>query len=126
MAVAFAGSGFSTGWQMLCLFQALAGLATGVLLPAIYAEAVQIAPEGEGARTLGVVLSGWSIALMAGVPISALLTDFLSWRIAFFTLGGLAVLVAAVFAASAIQKRRMNAKRFLPSPPWRSPASKAC
>ena len=95
--IAFAGSAISVNWQMLALFQALAGFSTGILLPAIYAEAVMSAPEGQGARVLGIVLSGWSIALVAGVPVSALLSDVLNWRIAYTVLGSLAAALAIAF-----------------------------
>lgn len=98
MVVSFAGSAFSRNWQTLVLFQAIAGFSTGVLLPAIYAEAVRIAPEGQGARTLGTVLAGWSIAMVAGVPISAILSDFLSWRIAYMVLAVLAILLVLAFS----------------------------
>ncbi|AJY46621.1 MFS transporter [Martelella endophytica] len=98
MMVGFAGSAASWNWQSLAIAQALAGLATGVLLPGIYAEAVRIAPVGQGARVLGSVLSGWSIALMAGVPVSALLTDYLDWRVAYVLLAVIALAVAVGLA----------------------------
>lgn len=98
MALGFLGSAVTPVWQGLAAGQALVGLATGILLPAIYSEAVRIAPEGEGARVLGVVLSGWSISLIGGVPISAALSDLLDWRIAYAALSGIAVLLAIAFA----------------------------
>ncbi|WP_176083977.1 MFS transporter [Martelella sp. HB161492] len=109
MGIAFIGSGMSSSWQMLSAFQALAGLSTGMLLPAIYSEAVEIAPDGQGSRIMGVVLSGWSVAMIAGVPISALLADFLSWRVAY---GFLAVLaLAAAFAYSGFKDRKPSERR---------------
>ncbi|WP_319520300.1 MFS transporter [uncultured Martelella sp.] len=97
----FAGSALSHSWQTLSVFQALAGIATGVLLPAIYSEAVRSAPEGQGTRVFGLVLSGWSIALIVGVPLSALLSDVLDWRLAYGVLALLAGLACMVFAATA-------------------------
>ncbi len=98
MALGFLGSAITPVWQGLAAGQALVGVATGILLPAIYSEAVRIAPAGEGARFLGIVLSGWSISLIGGVPISALLSDMLDWRIAYAVLCGVAVLLALAFA----------------------------
>nr|WP_272210944.1 MFS transporter [Marinicella sp. W31]MDC2876854.1 MFS transporter [Marinicella sp. W31] len=112
IAAGFAGSALSHAWQVLALFQAVAGLATGVLLPAIYSEAVRSAPEGQGARAFGFVLSGWSIALICGVPLSALLSDVLDWRIAYGALSVLAVAAAAVFAVTGDRAPAPVAKRF--------------
>ncbi|MCD1635289.1 MFS transporter [Martelella mediterranea] len=98
MALGFIGSAATPVWQGLAAGQALVGVATGILLPAIYSEAVRIAPEGQGARSLGIVLSGWSLSLMLGVPLSAALSDMLDWRTAYFALGGIAALQAGVFA----------------------------
>ncbi|AQZ51979.1 MFS transporter [Martelella mediterranea] len=98
MALGFIGSAATPVWQGLAAGQALVGVATGILLPAIYSEAVRIAPEGQGARSLGIVLSGWSISLILGVPVSAALSDMLDWRTAYFALGGIAALQAVAFA----------------------------
>lgn len=98
MTLGFVGSALTPVWQGLAAGQALVGVATGILLPAIYSEAVRIAPEGQGARSLGIVLSGWSISLIGGVPISALLSDMLDWRLAYGALSGMALLLAVAFA----------------------------
>ncbi len=51
-----------------------------VALPATYALATAVAPRGRGAETLGRVLTGWSLSLVAGVPLSAYVASALSWR----------------------------------------------
>ena len=80
----------------LAVAQALAGLAAGAALPACYGLAVQIAPPGEESRTLGVVLAGWTLCLVAGVSGSAIVAELAHWRAVFALLaaGGLGVALA--------------------------------
>ena len=73
-------------WIVLTLAQALAGAAAGVILPAAYGSASLVAPPGQEARTLGRVIAGWSVSLVAGVPLSALLSDAVGWRATYATL----------------------------------------
>lgn len=94
LAAATIASGLAPHWTVLVLGQALAGIGAGVALPATYALATRIAPAGAQSRTLGWVLAGWSISLVAGVPLAALLADFGGWRLPFFLLAALAVAAA--------------------------------
>lgn len=82
-------------WVMLALAQALAGLGAGVVLPATYALATSSAPKGEEARVLGRVLTGWSVSLVLGVPVSALIADAFGWRACFAVLALLALAACA-------------------------------
>ncbi|KAG1440386.1 hypothetical protein G6F57_019045 [Rhizopus arrhizus] len=66
-------------WIVLTLAQALAGAAAGVILPAADGSASLVAPPGQEARTLGRVIAGWSVSLVAGVPLSALISDAVGW-----------------------------------------------
>ena len=85
-------SAAAENWIMLALFQALAGLGAGVVLPATYALATKSAPKGQEARLLGRVLTGWSVSLVLGVPISALIADLLGWRACFIVLSLMALM----------------------------------
>lgn len=80
-------------WETLALAQAMAGLGAGILLPGAYAMASRVAQPGKEARVMGRVLTGWSVSLVAGVPLSALVTDMLGWRSVFVGLGVIAGLV---------------------------------
>ena len=55
-----------------------------------------IAPKGNETKIVGRVLTGWSIALVAGIPISAYLTDVFGWRSAYYLLFGLSVFTLAL------------------------------
>lgn len=71
---------------LLIAGQALAGLGAGAMLPAAYAATAVIAPKGLESRVLGKVIAGWSISLVAAVPASALIADYLNWRIAYLAI----------------------------------------
>lgn len=94
MASALGLSAASQSWGMLAVSQALVGLSAGVMLPAIYSAATALAPKGGGARALGLVLNGWAISLVAGVPAAAFVTQYLGWR---YVYAVLSLLAAAVF-----------------------------
>ena len=90
MVLAMAGSALSQSLLMLVGFQALVGVAAGLALPSCYALGAQVAPKGAEARTLGIILFGWTISMVAGVSFSALLADLSNWRVVFALLGLLA------------------------------------
>jgi len=77
-------------WQVLTAGQVLAGLAAGVTLPVTYALATEIAPAGAEARVLGRVLLGWSVAMVAAVPLAAVLAEVVGWRAVLLVLAGVA------------------------------------
>ena len=84
-----ASSALATSWVMLALAQAIAGLAGGVMLPAIYTVATTTGSQEEGSRMLGRVLAGWSVSLIAGVPLSALIAERFGWQASFLSLSAL-------------------------------------
>ncbi|WP_447919905.1 MFS transporter [Achromobacter aegrifaciens] len=93
-------------WIVLTLAQALAGAAAGVILPAAYGSAALIAPPGQEARTLGRVIAGWSVSLVAGVPLSALISDAVGWRATYATLALCATI--AVLGLRKLPERRAD------------------
>ncbi|KAA2316825.1 MFS transporter [Pseudooceanicola sediminis] len=67
--------------------QAIGGLGAGMAIPAIYVLAPQLGPRGEEKRTMGLVLSGWTLALVAGVAGSGFLAEWAGWRAVYVVLG---------------------------------------
>ncbi len=86
LAVALAVCAMSVSTHMLITAQAAAGLCAGVALPATYGLAADIGPLGRQSETLGKVLTGWTLSLVLGVSLSAMLSDFVHWRIVFVVL----------------------------------------
>lgn len=94
LALAQASSGSAQTWFWLCLSQALAGVAVGILLPGTYATAAATAPKGREAARLGIVLTGWALSLVLAVPLAAFVTEHFGWRTVYILLAGCSVLVA--------------------------------
>lgn len=91
------GSAFSTGWVGLSAAQGLAGAGAGIALPAIYGITAEISPKGQESRYMSRVIFGWSIAMVAAVPIGAFLSDIFGWR-QMLMLGGVATFTTILFA----------------------------
>lgn len=94
LASAQALSGMSPGWGWLCVSQAVAGLATGVLLPGAYATTAATAPEGRAPARLGIVLTGWAISLVLAVPVAAFVAEHSGWRTVYALLSGITMVTA--------------------------------
>jgi DHA1 family inner membrane transport protein len=102
LAVSLFLCAFAWDWRVLAGAQLIAGLASGVIIPATYALTGDIAPPERRSQDLGKVLFGWSIAMVAGVPLAAVLSAFVGWRGTFLIVG----LVAAImpFAGALLPK----------------------
>jgi DHA1 family inner membrane transport protein len=74
----------------------LAGLASGVALPAIYGLAAAIAPEGQTAKTMGRVLFGWTLLLIFGVAGAAFIAEIAGWRMSYAVFGALTLMLAVL------------------------------
>ena len=90
LAVSLFLSAFAWDWRVLAAAQLVAGLASGVIIPATYALTGDIAPPERRSQDLGKVLFGWSIAMVAGVPLAAVLSAFVGWRGTFLIVGAVA------------------------------------
>ncbi|MGI3167710.1 MFS transporter [Pseudooceanicola sp. C21-150M6] len=60
--------------------QGLGGIGAGMAIPAIYALAPQLGPKGQEKKSMGLVLSGWTLALVGGVAGSGFLAEWAGWR----------------------------------------------
>ncbi|PWJ92510.1 putative MFS family arabinose efflux permease [Mesorhizobium loti] len=92
LALALVASAAAPTVIMLVAAQLLAGIAAGVAMPSIYASAAAIAPPGRESGTIGVVLTGWTLSMVAGVSLSAVLADLVHWRAVFAAVAVLAAL----------------------------------
>lgn len=84
-----------TKWALI-LAQGLGGIGSGMAIPSIYALAPQLGPRGEEKRSMGIVLSGWTLALVGGVAASGFLAEWAGWRAVY---AFLALAIVAVFVA---------------------------
>ena len=95
LALALVASAAAPTVIMLVATQLVAGIAAGIAMPAIYASAAAIAPPGRESGTIGVVLTGWTLSMVAGVSLSAVLADLVHWRAVFAAVAVLAALAWA-------------------------------
>jgi DHA1 family inner membrane transport protein len=100
LAAALVLSALSPIVAVLVAAQLVAGIASGIALPAIYSSAAAIAPPGRESRTVGVVLTGWTLSLVVGVALSAVLADVVHWRAVFGAIAALAVAAVAMLSIS--------------------------
>ena len=98
LAAALGLSAFAPGIWTLCLAQAVAGLAAGAALPAIYSLSAQVAPKGRESEILGVVLTGWTLSMVVGVSLAAVLADVAHWRSVFAVFSVSAVVILVLVA----------------------------
>ncbi|KSV68499.1 MFS transporter [Ensifer sp. ENS07] len=98
LAAGLTGSALAPMLAFLVAAQLVVGVATGIALPSIYTLASVIAPAGRESETIGLVLTGWTLSMVAGVPLSAAIADFGGWRAVYFV-----VAVATLVACAAVR-----------------------
>lgn len=98
LTLAMLATALAPSLMALRVAQAVAGIATGVALPATYGLAAVHAPPGRSSAYLGRVLTGWTLSLVFGASLAAVLTDLVGWRAVFAVLAvaGTATLAALV------------------------------
>lgn len=108
LALALVASAAAPTVMALVAAQLVAGIAAGVAMPAIYASAAAIAPPGRESGTIGVVLTGWTLSMVAGVSLSAVLADLVHWRAVFAAVAILAVLALCGLAMTSLSDARKD------------------
>ncbi|UYO96230.1 MFS transporter [Microbacterium sp. M28] len=108
--VAFAGchvlGALTSAFPVLLTTRALSAVATaGFLAVALSTATALVAPDRKG-RALSILLSGTTVAVVAGVPAGALLGEALGWRATFWTLALLCVPAALGVAVGIPNQRR--------------------
>lgn len=101
-ALAWLGAGQAQSFEVLLALGALAGAATGTVLPAAYALAGDLSSYEQRGRAVGRIVSGWSIAILLVVPTMAFAAQVIDWRSAF---AGLALAALGCALAIALAPR---------------------
>ncbi|TPI22093.1 MFS transporter [Mesorhizobium sp. B4-1-1] len=108
LAIALVASALAPTVTMLVAAQLVAGIAAGIAMPAIYASSAAIAPPGRESGTIGVVLTGWTLSMVAGVSLSAVIADLIHWRAVFAAVALLAGAAVAGLALSSLHDIRKS------------------
>lgn len=95
LAAGLGGSAAAPALPLLVAFQLIVGIAAGIALPSIYTLASIIAPAGRESETIGLVLTGWTLSMVAGVPLSAAIADFAGWRTVYVVVAAATLLACA-------------------------------
>jgi MFS transporter, DHA1 family, inner membrane transport protein len=76
-----------------------AGALQGLLLAASFSTATAVVPAARAGRALGVVIAGFSISTVLGLPLGVLAGSVVGWRGALLLVGGLAIAATGLLAA---------------------------
>lgn len=101
--LAFAATTFLCGiaqdFQWLLIFRAAAGLAAAILQSTTWAYLVDYFPHDKRGTAAAWTLQAGALALIMGVPLGGLITQFLSWRWIFFLAALLGSAIAVAIGA---------------------------
>jgi predicted MFS family arabinose efflux permease len=98
--------GLAPTYGTLVFARALAGCFGGIVGGISLAMVGDLVPEARRASAMGTVMSAFSVAQVAGVPLGLYLADKLSWHIPFVALAGLS---AAIWVCALVQLPRVRA-----------------
>ena len=86
---------FSDGYALLLASRLLPAVTSGTLLAIAMTYVPDIVGERKAARAIGLVLAGFSVSSVMGVPAGTLLADALGWKAAYVCVFALGIAVSA-------------------------------
>ena len=84
---------FSWSFESLLAARIIAGMFGGVLNAQVYAIVADVIPYDRRGRATGFIMSAFSLASVAGVPLGLYLANQRDWQLPFEVLGGFALLI---------------------------------
>lgn len=109
----------TSSFPVLCATRVVAALANAGFLAVALRTATALVPVGKKGRALAVLLSGTTVATIAGVPGGSVLGTLLGWRATFWAVAALC-LPAAVGILTGIPTPRMQKRNPADGPPLRA------
>jgi predicted MFS family arabinose efflux permease len=95
LVVATAAGGLSTGLTSLLVTRALAGLFGGPATSLSMSIIADLIPPERRGRAMGAVMGAFSVASVLGIPLALKLAGWAGWRMPFFAVAGLGLLLVA-------------------------------
>ena len=89
-------SAIAPGFTSFTVLRFLSGLPHGAYFGVASLVAASMVPPNKRARAVGRVMLGLTIATLAGTPLATFMGQMLSWRAAFFLVGGIGALTVAL------------------------------
>ena len=104
--VGFLGYGISTSFAMLVGFSIVIGVGSSAVFPNTLASIGDYFPIEKRGRITGIVLLGITIAVVAGIPLEALIANRFGWHWSFISLCILFFIIAIAFSVVLPQSRQ--------------------
>ncbi|WP_257448848.1 MFS transporter [Archangium lipolyticum] len=95
LVVSTAAGGFATGLTSLLMARAMAGLFGGPATSLSLSIIADLIPVERRGRAMGAVMGAFSVASVLGVPMALKVAGWSDWRMPFFLLAGLGLLLVA-------------------------------
>ncbi|HZH13665.1 MAG TPA: MFS transporter [Archangium sp.] len=95
LVVATAAGGFATGLTSLLVARALAGLFGGPATSLSMSIVADLIPAERRGRAMGAVMGAFSVASVLGIPLALKLAGWAGWRMPFFAVAALGLLLVA-------------------------------
>ncbi|WP_375767521.1 MFS transporter [Archangium gephyra] len=95
LVVATAAGGFATGLTSLLVARAMAGLFGGPATSLAMSIIADLIPAERRGRAMGAVMGAFSVASVLGIPLALKLAGWAGWRMPFFAVAGLGLLLVA-------------------------------
>ncbi|NTX65217.1 MFS transporter [Myxococcus sp. CA051A] len=112
LVLATAAGGLATGMSTLLMARVVAGIFGGPATSLSLSIIADLIPVERRGRALGAVMGAFSIASVAGVPMALKLAEHGGWRLPFFVVAGLGLLVAlgAIFFLPPVRGHLVNGR----------------
>ncbi|GHB34586.1 MFS transporter [Salinicola rhizosphaerae] len=94
-------------YPMLLVGRVLAGVVQGVFYSMATVVAANSVPKEKSGAAIGIMFTGLTVALVAGVPLGTFLTDLFDWRAAFLfitVLGALSIIALWIFLPKKVER----------------------
>jgi predicted MFS family arabinose efflux permease len=85
--------GLAPNYEYLLAARVIAGAFGGLINGSLFSIIGDLVPYERRGKATGLVMSAFSLASVAGVPIGLYLSTLMDWRLPFFSLGGLSFLI---------------------------------
>jgi DHA1 family inner membrane transport protein len=94
-------SALATDLGSIAIIRLICGFFAGLTLPLATTIAVNMVPELKRPYAIAMVLGGYTLAFMVGMPVGSMLGDFFGWRSAFWFAGSIAMVASIIIAVAA-------------------------
>ena len=87
---------FATGFYSLLILRMITGAFGGIIITLLLAIVADLYPYERRASAIGKIMTAFSLAAFAGVPIGLYLSNIFSWQAPFLFLGGITLITAVM------------------------------